>query len=523
MNVLRTIEKARLDPNYIFMELSDNDILQSEKYGHPFLLQHYGMISTFILFDTTRIKVFCISCGSRNNYIKIRRDTNGLLMGSSFQITSYRKNRVESPINMNPVSREYSTLNLLSKKLNFSIDHLTAKLSRMILRGYLTDSVIRYVTRSNKIISATVSSSAIVTGEFQLTIFTLPRLDLYTVLLPFDGASWSYLSAIIFVIITFIIVYNRLNYDSAKLIILWMLRNILEQDDSTTTKKACGSKTITKYIVILWSLCSMFIGWSYKGCVSSEISIKFPSSIPNSVSVQEILNMNMTIITIAKFVSFYGNNTSYLHNLISDLLDKKNAIDFSPEYLQFLSSLSREVQYLDLDSLDQLECSFTQRITRLRNSSSVLDSWSMINFKTNTKLLIALMYACSNFTSINIPSNPNKFPTTVAWIGYSNIFFKIFSSQLSIVTQSGVYDYWQKDFTRKSLIVDLKKLIKSLKRNSTSNIQIKKGKAALRKLITGVDLYEKPYQANPITLTNVHMPLVAFGGCFMHEIQVFGK
>jgi len=76
MLALNSIDITILDPNYIFMELSDNDILESDKYGFKFNQQDYFITSTFVLFDTTRIKVSCMSCGSENNHILVRRDTD---------------------------------------------------------------------------------------------------------------------------------------------------------------------------------------------------------------------------------------------------------------------------------------------------------------------------------------------------------------------------------------------------------------------------------------------------------------
>jgi len=209
---------------------------------------------------------------------------------------------------MDAINAMHSTLNLLSIRLNFSISTTNLDISGAIVHGFWDSQFIRRVTNPSSKRHA-VSSNAIVTEDFHLTLFTLTRLHLDTVLLPFDEASWSCLSAIILGILTLIIAYNRHNYNSSQVVMLWMLRNIFEQDDATTSKQACGSKTLTKYVIILWNLCSMFIGWSYKGCVSSEVSVKFSSSIPNSL--QQILDMNMSLITTTVLPK--SPNVSHLH------------------------------------------------------------------------------------------------------------------------------------------------------------------------------------------------------------------
>jgi len=529
MDVLETIERRHLDPNYIFMELSDHDIIPSEK-DFQFLLRLYTMTSTYILFDTARTKVFCMDCGSlsENNYISIRKDADhislldslfrppdfyGLAVGTNLEETTFYKNQIESPNNIFPIPPTHSTVNLLSKHLNFSIHHLSYRnVPERIEHCHLGNGIIRRVTNPTSV-RFTVSSGAIVTDEFHLTVFTLTRLTLYTVLLPFDDASWSILSIIVLVTITFIIVNNHHNYKSTQVVMLWMLRNIFEQDDTTTTKQACGSKTITKFIAILWILCSMFIGWSYKGCVSSEMSIKFPGSTPNSL--QEILDMNMTIITTVGVHSSSNVKRktifSHLHNQIADLLNQQHDVNYSPQYLTFLSLLSNEVQFFDLVSYEwEFGCSITQKLTRFKNNSNVHDSWSVFSSKEHTNWVTALMKACSNFTSIKIPSNSNKFPGTFAWVGPLSTFFKIFSNKLSHVAQSGIYCYWEKDYMRKVEVTMWEIFILNINRNSTNDLM--KGKAVQRKIIAGVARYQQVYELNPITLANVYMPLVVFGG-----------
>jgi len=525
MVVLQAIERTFLDPDYIFIQLSDNDILQSNTDGFTFMLQIYSVTSTYVLFDTTQTNVFCMSCGS-NNYVSIRRDAdqitldslfslrppdfNGISLGTNLKYIEHYKDHIESPNNMYPVPRPHCTLFYLSKKLNFSIDPSYLQNLRKtfgdIQNGHLSNKYIRHLATSNHKRYA-LSSNGIDTDEFHLTHFTLTRLNLYTVLLPFDEKSWFYLANMILGIITFIIVYNRLNFNSTQVVILWMIRNILEQDDEYTTKTACGSKTIPKYIVMLWSLCSMFIGWSYKGGVSSEISIKFPSTIPNSL--QKLLDTNATLITSTQlFVSNVENNESHLHEKIADLLNKKYNLDYSREYLQFMSSLSQKMQYVHL-LLDKFTCRKMKKIAQIRNSSDVLDSWSMLNSKEDSNWLTAVIDTCSNFTSIKIPSNSNKFPETSSWLGLANMFFKIFSYKLSHVTQSGIYDYWKKDFTRKKQIVDWKRFLGNIKGNNSTNFLIK-AKAVLKKITAGVDRYQKLDGINPITLSEVYMPLVTF-------------
>jgi len=405
---------------------------------------------------------------------------------------------------MDPINAMHSTLNLLSNRLHFSISTTNLYISGVIVHGSWDSQFIRRVTNPSSKRQA-VSSNAIVTEDFHLTLFTLTRLHLDTVLLPFDEGSWSCLSFIIVEILTLIIAYNRHNYNSSQVVILWMLRNIFEQDDAPTTKQACGSKTITKYGIILWSLCSKFIGWSYKCCVSSEVSVKFPSSIPNSL--QQILDMNMSIITTT--VLKKSPNVSHLHEDISDLLNQQQNVDYSSQYLQFLSFLSRQVQYVDL-VLDHLGCDSTQNILRLVNSSNVLiGSWSLFSFKGRTNSLTALMDTCTNFTSIKIPSYSNQFPERFVWIGYGNIFLKIFSNKLAQMTQAGIYYCWNKDCTRKTQIVVWKSFIRSMN-NSPADVLIE-AKHVLRKQIAEIDRYQTLFKLNPITLTNVHMPLVAFG------------
>jgi len=526
MLVLRTIEKTHLDPNYIFLELSDNDILQSDKNGGVggFRLQNYSLTSTFILFDSARINIFSISCGSKNNYISIRRDAdeisslvylfrckapnfNGLPMGTTLYDTTIYKSHIESSNNMNPIPSEYCVLNLLRNKLNFSIDPSSLNISGMISYGYLSNWFTRLAVTTPSSKKMTMSSNAIHIGEFHVTVFTLTRLNLYTVLLPFDEESWSCLSAVILAILTFIAVNNglKLNCKSAQLIILWMLHNIFEQDDSTTTKQACGYKPIIKYIVVLWSLCSMYIGWVYKGYVSSEITINFPSSIPNSL--QQILDKNMTILTITLSHSNEEGKRSHLHKKIADLLNLQNNVDFSPEYLQFLSSLNHNLQSVNL-VLGQFSCSNTQKITRLKNTSKVLDSWSVISYRPYINWLKALLDMCSNFTSVDISYKSRKFPETMAWLGFKDVFFKIVSNKLSHLTQSGIYYYWNKDFVKKLQVVELKKFARKMEDSASILV---KAKNVVRKLIAEIDRYQTVFKLNPITLINVYMPLIVFG------------
>jgi len=526
MIVLRAIQKAHFDPNYIFMVLSDDDILQADKYRMPLRLGGYSMTSTYVLFDTDRISVFCISCGLQNNYISIARDANQLSIESLFiarppdfngksmssnlaeGITFFKSHLKISPNNMIAIPFPFRTWNVLSQRLNFSINPSNQDFSGIITYDTFSNLFTRVSTPYSPRFA--VSSNAILTEEYHLTLFTITRLNLYTVLLPFDATSWSVLSLLILaIIVLLLVVYNRLNFNSTQVVIFWMLRNVFEQDDSTNTKQASGSKTVTKNVVILWSICSMFIGWSYKGCVSSEISVKFPISLPNSL--QKVLNTTMPIITtISSDDSNAKTYDSYLHDKIYDLLDQQRELDFSLEYLQLLSSLSNRVQFVNFNKLvsNELSCNITQNIARLRNSSSVPDSWSIFSFKEHTNSLTALVDTCSNFTSIKIPSNSNKFPNRFAWMGFSNMVFKIFANKLSVLTQSGFYDYWEKDFTRKGQVEIWKGYIGNINDDS-ANILIK-AKAILRKLIAGINRYQKLDKLNPITLTNVHIPLVVF-------------
>jgi len=513
--VILAIQKTKLDPNYIFLEDASNEKLR-------FPLELFTLTSTFILFDKTRINIFCMSCGSKNNYISTRRDISqislidslfrspdfyGLPVYTNLKDIIYVNRYLKLPNDMIQMSVSFCTLHFLSNKLNFSTT-LNKVNSQMILYSYLSDGVIStiYTPDLNK---KTVPSNGIFTEEYHLTVFTLKTLNLYTVLLPFDDASWACLSTCILIIITSLI-YYRLNYNSTQLVILWTIRNIFEQDDDNITKQVCGSKPTMKYVVILWSLCSMVIGWWYKGYVSSEISIQFPSSIPNSL--QEILSTNMTIITITSSPIDYGDTgRSLLHEKISQLLNMKHNLDYSQEYFQFLSSLSHKVQYVD-SVLDQYLCSNTPELTQLTNNSNAVNSWSTFSFKEDVDFLTALIDTCSNFTSIKITSNSNKFPVINVWAGFSNIFFKIFSNKLSVVTQSGLYEYWNKEYTKKLQVVKWKKFIRKM--NNFPNVLLK-AKHVLRKFIADINGYQQVYKCNPITLSSLDMSFVACGAlCF---------
>jgi len=429
---------------------------------------------------------------------------------------------------MNQIPVKCSTWKLSSKKLNFSVSFFFSDTLGIIEHRHLTNALVRVGMNPKSSKRYTVSSYAINTDELHLTIFSLTKLNLYTVLLPFDNASWFCLSLLILAIITFTIDYNRRNFYSAQTVILWMLRNVFEQDDETTTKHVCSSKTTTKYVIILWSLCSMFIGWSYKACVSSEISIQFPSSIPNSM--QEILDTNTTIISTGIFGIYINDESkqSELQIRIENLLRQQRYADYSPEYLHFLSSLNRKVHNVQLH-VDQFECSITQRITRLRNSSNVLDSWSMFTDKEHTNWLTALMDTCSpNFTSVTIRSNPNKFQKTLAWAGLNNNFLKIFSNKLSVVTQSGLYGYWETDYFRKKQVHVWKNVIRSNTINGEGNSPdaLNKAKAVLRnfldiKLINKLfDLRKLTYQVKILKLS-VHAKLRRIlQSCYNAKIKI---